>query len=197
VLAGLTTLVSAAVAQEAYTSRGWATQPTTLIVDTGDVALTPAQAQDLKDELGLEVNVERGYTSSAGLVTAVLFGATLALVLLAALIATALTLTEARPFLATMAAVGATRRTRRRLAGAQAAWLALIGCSLGVLVGAVPGAAASWSVMHSPGDTIGPTVGLPVPWPTLLGALVAIPMLAGLCGMLLVRRDPVLTRRAT
>ena len=80
---------------------------------------------------------------------------------------------------------------------AQAAWLALIGCSLGVLVGAVPGAAASWSVMHSPGDTIGPTVGLPVPWPTLLGALVAIPMLAGLCGMLLVRRDPVLTRRAT
>ena len=59
VLAGLTTLVSAAVAQEAYTSRGWATQPTTLIVDTGDVALTPAQAQDLKDELGLEVNVER------------------------------------------------------------------------------------------------------------------------------------------
>ena len=31
----------------------------------------------------------------------------------------------------------------------------------------------------------------------LLGALVAIPMLAGLCGMLLVRRDPVLTRRAT
>ncbi len=197
VLAGLTTLVSAAVAQEAYTSRGWATQPTTLIVDTGDVALTPAQAQDLKDELGLEVNVERGYTSSAGLVTAVLFGATLALVLLAALIATALTLTEARPFLATMAAVGATRRTRRRLAGAQAAWLALIGCSLGVLVGAVPGAAASWSVMHSPGDTIGPTVGLPVPWPTLLGALVAIPVLAGLCGMLLVRCDPVLTRRAT
>ena len=51
--------------------------------------------------------------------------------------------------------------------------------------------------MHSPGDTSGPTVGLPVPWPNLLGALVAIPMLAGLCGMLLVRRDPVLTRRAT
>ena len=84
-----------------------------------------------------------------------------------------------------------------RCSRGETAWLALIGCSLGVLVGAVPGAAASWSVMHSPGDTIGPTVGLPVPWPTLLGALVAIPMLAGLCGMLLVRRDPVLTRRAT
>jgi putative ABC transport system permease protein len=196
-VAGLGVGVGSVVAREAYASRGWTTLPVNLILDPGEVALTPAQAQDLKDELGLQLSVERGYTSSAGLVTAVLFGATLALVLLAALIATALTLTEARPFLATMAAVGATRRTRRRLAGAQAAWLALIGCSLGVLVGAVPGAAASWSVMHSPGDTIGPTVGLPVPWPTLLGALVAIPMLAGLCGMLLVRRDPVLTRRAT
>ena len=126
-----------------------------------------------------------------------LFGATLALVLLAALIATALTLTEARPFLATMAAVGATRRTRRRLAGAQAAWLALIGCSLGGARRRGP-RGCGVVVRHAlPGDTIGPTVGLPVPWPTLLGALVAIPMLAGLCGMLLVRRDPVLTRRAT
>ena len=83
------------------------------------------------------------------------------------------------------------------MAGAQAAWLAFIGCALGVLVGAVPGIAASWSFMHSPGDIIGPTVGLQIPCLTILSGLVVIPVLAGLCGMLLVRRDPVLARRAT
>lgn len=196
-VAGLGFGVSSVVAREAYASRGWTTLPVNLILDTGASALTPAQVQDLKDEFGLELSVERGYASTSGVVSAVLFGVTLVLVLLAALIATALTLAEARPFLATLAAVGATRRTRRRMAGAQAAWLAFIGCALGVLVGAVPGIAASWSFMHSPGDIIGPTVGLQIPWLTILSGLVVIPVLAGLCGMLLVRRDPVLARRAT
>ena len=75
---------------------------------------------------------------------AALFGGFALLLLIVTLISTALSLSEQRADLGTFAAVGATRRTRRRLAAAQAMVVGLIGALVGIAVGLVPGIALTY-----------------------------------------------------
>ena len=74
----------------------------------------------------------------------IMFGLAAALLLAVTLISTALSLAEQQADMGTFAAVGATRRTRRALAGSQAVVVGLIGAVLGVVVGLFPGIAISY-----------------------------------------------------
>ncbi|GGV01980.1 hypothetical protein GCM10010182_19340 [Actinomadura cremea] len=102
-----------------------------------------------------------------------------------ALIATGLSAADARPDLAVLAAVGARPRTRRLLAAGQAAYIAVLGCWLGIAAGFIPGVAASRLLAYGPGYYGRPGSFVDVPWPELLAAGIAVPLLtavvAGLC----------------
>ncbi|GAA1513739.1 ABC transporter permease [Nocardioides humi] len=150
--------------------------------------VTEAAEQDLDEALatvpgaGAPV-VERGYEPEAAVlilqwVLAVLGGV---LMLGGTLTATFLALSDARPDLATMAAVGARPRTPRRVAASYALVVGLVGALLGAPVGFVPGIAVSRPL--SRGDD-GATL-LAVPWPLLALVVVGLPLLTaaavGLC----------------
>ncbi|QKG25915.1 FtsX-like permease family protein [Actinomadura verrucosospora] len=120
------------------------------------------------------------------------------------MIATGLAAADARPDLATLAAIGARPRTRRALAMGQAGFVAVLGCWLGIAAGFVPGVAvarpltAVATIPARPDGTPavpghGPT--LDVPWPILLTVGVAVPLLAVLAAALFTRRGLPLTHR--
>ena len=139
----------------------------------------------------LAVLVERGPTSDGPphvLILALLGAVAAVLMLGGALTATALALSEARPDLATLAAVGADPRARRLVAAAYAGTIALLGAALGCLVGLVPGIAAARSMTHSTlaalptGATSATGEALPgsivvVPWGLLAAIVVGLPLL--------------------
>ncbi|MBE1534655.1 FtsX-like permease family protein [Actinomadura algeriensis] len=130
------------------------------------------------------VRVERGFNRSNDPVMLALAAAAAVLALGGALIATGLSAADARPDLAVLAAVGARPRTRRLLSACQAAYIAALGCWLGLAAGLVPGIAASRSLTDG-GTAHGPV--LAVPW-TLLAVLgIAIPLLVALVTGLCVR----------
>ncbi len=113
----------------------------------GGPTLTRHQADRLNEKLTLidtGVHVERGYSSPYLLILALLAGIGALIVLVATVTATALAMSEARPDLATLAAVGAPPRTRRYVASAQAVVIGLLGTLLGVALGFVPGLAVTW-----------------------------------------------------
>ena len=94
------------------------------------------------------------------------------LILVITLTSTALTVAEQQTDQATLAALGATRGTRRLMAAAAAFLLAAVGCVLGVGVGLVPGIAIArpltsngWTPTGVPVD--GQTI-LVIPWLSLL-----------------------------
>ncbi|TNM38548.1 ABC transporter permease [Nocardioides albidus] len=127
--------------------------------------------------------VERGFRPDDSVrilqwVLAVLGGV---LMLGGTLTATFLALSDARPDLATMSAVGARPRTRRRVAASYALVVGLVGALLGAPVGFIPGIAVSRPL--SRGDD-GATL-LAVPWPLLAVVVVGLPLLTaaavGLC----------------
>jgi putative ABC transport system permease protein len=86
--------------------------------------------------------------------------------------ATGLALSDARPDLQTLVAVGASPWTRRLVAGGQALVLSVVGTALGVLVGVVPGLAAARSLTGEFGDG----VVIDVPWSLLALLLAAVPL---------------------
>jgi hypothetical protein len=92
---------------------------------------------------GVAVSVERGWADDLATPRAVLAGPGAALVLIATFTATGLALADARPDFATLAAVGAAPRTRRRMAMGSAAVVGGSGAVLGLLVGLAPGIAVS------------------------------------------------------
>jgi putative ABC transport system permease protein len=151
-------------------------------------AIPAAAETDLVEALATvpgagQLVVERGYQPEDSVrilqwVLAVLGGI---LMLGGTLTATFLALSDARPDLATMAAVGARPRTRRRVAAAYALVVGLAGALLGTPIGFIPGVAVSRPL--SRGDD-GSTL-LVVPWPLLGLVVVGLPLLTaaavGLC----------------
>ena len=95
--------------------------------------------------------VERGYQvpGSEQVVLWILFGLAAVLMLGGTLTATFLALSDARPDLATLSAVGASPRTRRAVAAAYAVSVGLVGAVLGAAVGFVPGIAISYPLTRS------------------------------------------------
>jgi putative ABC transport system permease protein len=144
------------------------------------------------------VYVERGYESPdevaiIQLVLGVLGGV---LMLGGTLTATFLALSDARPDLATLAAVGAAPRTRRGVAASYALVVGLVGSVLGAVVGAVPGVAVSYPLTRS-FDPTGEAAShyLAVPW-TVVGVVVlGLPLLvAALVGLAARSRLPLAAR---
>ncbi len=153
-----------------------------LLVDGAQI--TEAQQTDVTEALAtlspdLSFYVERGYQDEDATVILllVLGGLGAVLMLGGTLTATFLSLSDARPDLATLAAVGASPRTRRGVAASYAVVIGLVGAAMGAVVGFIPGIAitypltsTSWIGGSSPGI---PDHFLDVPW-MLIGALVLV-----------------------
>lgn len=145
--------------------------------------------QGLAEELAaLDTNssvyVERGYQPDPAvriiqMVLALLGGI---LMLGGTLTATFLALSDARPDLATMAAVGARPRTRRRVAASYALVVGGVGALLGAPVGFIPGIAISRPLTQQWGTDAS---SLDVPWLLIAIVVVGLPLLTaatvGIC----------------
>lgn len=146
------------------------------------------------------VSIERGFQRQDGLILAIVFGIAAFLLITVTLISTALALAEQQSDMGTLAAVGATKGTRRRFAGAQAATVGAVGVGLGILVGLVAGVAMAYPATSQGWDTVtgrqltlSPTIGIPVVH--LLLILVGVPLVAAGIAALSIRRAPTVTRR--
>lgn len=132
------------------------------------------------DDAGLFV--ERGYTPGDDLliVAIVLWSGGLLLMLAGTLTATFLAIGDARSDLATLQAVGAEPRTRRRVAASYALLVSGVGAVLGVVVGFVPGIATARALTYADywggGVTTGPYV--TIPWLLIAAVVVGLPLLA-------------------
>ncbi len=163
-----------------------------------DTDITKAQETDLKESLGgaisdVEVDVERGYQRSATnmIITLVLFTLAGVLMLGGTLTATFLALSDARPDLATLSAVGASPRTRRGVAASYAVVVGLVGALLGAGVGFIPGIAIS----HPLTSLAGSGTYLDIPWLLIAGLVVALPLLtAAIVGLTARSRLPLVAR---
>jgi putative ABC transport system permease protein len=155
------------------------------------------------------LQVERGFQSNLALLYSLLFGVFGTLVLVATLISTALAQAEGRADLGTLAAVGATKRLRRAVAGSQAFVVALVGSLLGLVVGFVPGVALAWPLTVEHMGSYDPATGnttladagaaapvIDIPWLVLAAVVIGVPVLAALLAAAAIRKSPEVTRRA-
>ena len=168
--------------------------------------ITRAQTADINEALGAvsrnaEFYVERGYTSDEEtfILLLVLGGLGGLLMLGGTLTATFLALSDARPDLATLSAVGASPRSRRRVAASYALVVGLVGALLGAAVGFIPGIAITYPLtgerwMNEVSPSL-PDHYLDIPW-LLIGTLVlALPLLTALIVGLTARsRLPLVSR---
>jgi putative ABC transport system permease protein len=149
--------------------------------------------------------VERGYqaddrTTIALIVLAALGGI---LMLGGTLTATFLALSDARPDLATLSAVGAAARTRRGVAAAYAGTVGLVGATLGAVVGFVPGIAVTYPLtstvylgrgLDAQGRPF-PAHFLDIPWVLIATVVVLLPLLTALVvGLTCRSRLPLVAR---
>jgi putative ABC transport system permease protein len=164
--------------------------------------LTPAQEDDLRQVLtglsgGADLYVERGYQvpSAERIVLWILFGLAAVLMLGGTLTATFLALSDARPDLATLSAVGASPRTRRAVAAAYAVSVGFVGSLLGAAVGFVPGIAVSYPLTRGYVGASGPSHYLVIPWLEIAGLVVLLPLLtSAIVGLAARSRLPLVAR---
>lgn len=166
-------------------------------------SLSGAQERQLRDAVAAAdgsvlVSVERGYQPAETLVVLVLGLIAATLVLAGTLAATSLALVEARPDFVTLHQVGARPGTRRLVAGAYAAVIALAGSALGVAAGLIPGVAAAVALTryssvqlgHSGVANVSDRPGLEfvvVPWLLVAALLLVLPMAAAAVAALTTR----------
>ncbi len=179
-----------------------------LLLDAKD--LDESAEADLDEAiLGLNVNadfyVERGYQNDNEtlILLGILFGLGAVLMLGGTLTATFLALSDARPDLATLSAVGAAPRTRRGVAAAYALVVGFVGALLGAAVGFIPGIAitypltsTSWvpSGLDAEGNAI-PSHFVDIPWVMILGLVVVLPVVTATIVWLTARsRLPMVAR---
>ena len=201
---------AAIVPSEVVAEEGWAT------TEEGGVKflVSPAQGQDITAQeetlIGERLDqasfsVERGHNDETTLFFAILVGAISFILLVIILTSTALSMAEQRRDDSTLAAVGATRGTRRAMAAAQGFTAAAIGALLGLVVGIIPGIAFAYPLPRTsadgttfingaPVETSGPFIEIPYGFLAVL--VIGVPVLAAVISALAVRRAPVVTRRA-
>ncbi len=150
--------------------------------------------------------VERGYQAEdeTRIIELILAGLGTILMLGGTLTATFLALSDARPDLATLSAVGASPRTRRGVAAAYALVVGVVGAALGAVVGFIPGIALAYPLTRITGAVIegsgaataspsGPYID--VPWLLVLGLVVLLPLLtAAVVGLSARSRLPLVAR---
>ncbi|MFL6098945.1 MAG: FtsX-like permease family protein [Actinomycetales bacterium] len=196
-------VASLVMTPETARSLGMPTLPSQVVI--GGPTLSKGQQDQLNRKVTLldsTLYVERGYELPYRFVLFLLLLVGSLVVLVATITATALAMSEARPDLATLAAVGAPPRTRRWFAAAQSVVIGLVGTALGVVLGFVPGLAVTWPLTANsytsftpPRDSSGPVIA--IPWLPLLAVVVGVPLLAGLVtGVFTRSRLPMVRRLA-
>lgn len=147
--------------------------------------ITPTQQENLSEaasavSLNAGFYVERGYQADQGtlIVQLVLAGLGAVLMLGGTLTATFLALSDARPDLATLSAVGASPRRRRAVAASYALVVGFVGALLGAVVGFIPGLAITVPLTAPAYSSTGPFVD--VPWLLIIGLVVGLPLLTAL-----------------
>ena len=191
-------------------------EPQTVALAVTGTDVTAAQQEAVDEGLAVVsqdagLYVERGYQADdeTVILQLVLLGLGAVLMLGGTLTATFLALSDARPDLATLSAVGASPRTRRGVAGAYAVVVGLVGAFLGAAVGFIPGVAVAYpltsqsggscAVVEASGSCVatGEQAGpfLDVPWLMVLGLVVALPLVTALVVGLFARsRLPLVAR---
>ena len=184
-----------------------ATTSTSALAVTG--SWTGTQEQDATEAVAAispdaSFYVEHGYTDeqTTRIVQVVLGGLGGVLMLGGTLTATFLALSDARPDLATLGAVGASPRTRRGVAAAYALVVGLVGAVLGALVGLVPGIAITYPLTRPydlglGSDALGgqPSHYLAIPWGLVAVVVLGLPLLTAALVWLAARsRLPMVAR---
>lgn len=161
----------------------------------------PAASKDL-DEAVRAVTVdaswyvERGYERDDSYVIVLLVLGALGAVLMlgGTLTATFLALSDARPDLATLSAIGSAPRTRRAVAASYALVVGLVGAVLGAAVGFIPGVAVTYPLTRGYNDFSADHF-LDVPWLLITAVVVGLPLLTALVVGLFARsRLPMVAR---
>lgn len=198
----------------AVKAAGLATAPFGSYFST-DGAVASEQRQKLAgeiDRMGVEVSlrIEAGYQGNDDLALLALTVFTGLVTIGAAGIATGLAQADAEADLKTLAAVGAAPRVRRTLSGFQCGVVALMGVVLGSAAGILPAVGLRLTQRrereqlydHSLAEGYLPTVDsvpyvpIAVPWETLGGLIIVVPLGAALLAALVTRSSGALARRA-
>ncbi|MFF4365341.1 FtsX-like permease family protein [Streptomyces sp. NPDC001594] len=178
-------------------------------------AATTEQRQRLDGEIDrtgadVRVRIECGFRSESTIGTLALAVFAGLVTIGAAGIATGLAQADSEADLKTLAAVGAAPRVRRTLSGFQCGVVALMGVVLGSAAGILPAVGLRLTqeqeqrslLLHSieagyssPDETL--YVPIAVPWDTLAGLLVLVPLGAALLAALVTKSSGALARRAT
>lgn len=196
---GLTALPVEAILPAALADRLGAETTTGALAVTG-TDISPAQEEGL-DEAASAISpragfyVERGYQADQDvlIVQLVLAGLGAVLMLGGTLTATFLALSDARPDLATLAAVGASPRRRRWIAASYALVIGFVGAILGAVVGFIPGLAVTVPLTAPAYSDTGPF--LDVPWLLVIGLVLGLPLVtAAIVGLCTRSRLPVVAR---
>lgn len=163
------------------------------------------------DQLGADasVRIEKGYQGNDSLAMLALTVFAGLVTIGAAGIATGLAQADAEADLKTLAAVGAAPRVRRTLSGFQCGVVALMGVVLGSAAGILPAVGLRLTERRAAADLVRhgiengyaaaservPYMPIEVPWATLAGLLVAVPVGAALLAALVTRSSGALARR--
>ena len=183
--AGPAAVISTAAAQ------AMGVEPAVVGLVTGRDELSTDQESAVQEALGgiddtHNLYVERGFQADDEVLIAqlILIGLGGVLMLGGTLTATFLALSDARPDLATLSAVGASPRTRRGVAAAYAVVVGFVGAVLGAAVGFIPGIAVTYPLTSQNYGTMAPDGSsefasgpfLDVPWLMIIGLVVALPL---------------------
>ncbi len=188
---------------ETATKLGWSLTMDVLAVfdPAGPISAAQSDAVAARQTDPDAMYIERGFQREDRKIMFGVFALGVFLLTTVTLISTSLALAEQQNDMGTLAAVGATKGTRRRFAGAQAATVALIGSVLGLLIGAIAGrtiaiglTSSRWDELAEVSVRIAPTIRYPAL--SLVIVLVGVPLLAALIAMAAIRRAPEVTHRA-
>ncbi|MFJ4920429.1 FtsX-like permease family protein [Streptomyces sp. NPDC088725] len=172
-----------------------------------------AQRQKVDEALdrtggAIDLHVEEGYVSESSIVLLALTIFAGLVTVGAAGIATGLAQADAEADLKTLAAVGAPARVRRTLSAFQCGVVAAMGVVLGTAAGVLPAIGlrlterreqthAYWEMLdQSVGGAELPYIPIVLPWGTLAGLLITVPLGAALLAALFTRSHKSLSRRA-
>lgn len=183
---------------EVARQQGWPLSASGLTLFAADRPLTSAEEEEIAAWAPGASYVERGWQDPSAGFAWILYPVAGVLLLLVTLTATALAVAEQQEDQGTLAAVGATRGTRRALAAAQAAVTGLLGGVLGAGIGLVIGVAVVRGLSAQDEltqarvlrDMIVVIPGLP-----LAAVVLGVPLLAAGLAALAIRREPRVTRR--
>jgi putative ABC transport system permease protein len=198
----------AVAAEGALDDVGLSATTSGLLLDAHD--LSKEQEESLSEVVqGMDVNaylyVERGFQNDNEtlILLGILFGLGAVLMLGGTLTATFLALSDARPDLATLAAVGAAPRARRGVAAAYALVVGFAGALMGAAVGFIPGIAVTYPLtstswmpagVDAQGDDL-PSHFVDIPWLMIAGLVLVLPVVtAVIVGLTARSRLPLVAR---